>query len=362
MHAAPGQALIETGAVVIGAGPVGLFQVFELGLLDIQAHVVDALPFAGGQPVELYADKPIYDIPAVPVCTGRELADALLTQVRPFAPTFHLDQTVTSLQRQDDGRWLLATRTGTRFLTRTVFIAAGVGAFEPRRLKLEGLDAFEGSQLFFRLPDPAAFSGERVVIVGDGDAALDAALALAEGPQRAASVTLMHRRDAFQADPARVERMRALCAAGAMRFVVAQATGLEADGGRLQALQVTGPDAVVQSLPLDRLLVCQGVSPRLGPVTEWGLDLERKLVKVDTATFATSAPGIFAVGDVVTYPGKKKLIASGFHECVMAAFGAAAYLTPGHEQRPLEYTTSSSRLHRLLGVDGQDAPGGAGPA
>lgn len=348
----PGQAVTETDAVVIGAGPVGLFQVFQLGLQEIRAHVVDALPQAGGQPAQLYPDTPIYDIPAVPVCTGRELADALLTQIRPFSPTFHLGQTVNAVQRQDDGRFLVTTRPGTCLLAGTVFVAAGVGAFEPRRLKVEGLEAFEGTQVFHHPGDAAAFAGQRVVIVGDGDEALGLAVALAEGPQRAASITLMHRRDAFQAEPALVERMRALCARGALRFIAAQASGLQATAGRLGALEVTDPEAVVHALPLDALIVCQGVSPRLGPIADWGLDLERKLVKVDTATFATHVPGIFAVGDIVTYPGKKKLIASGFHECVMAAFGAAAYLQPGRENQPLEYTTSSSRLHRLLGVGG----------
>ncbi len=220
--------LIETDAVIVGAGPVGLFQVFELGLLEIKAHVIDALAYSGGQQVELYPDKPIYDIPAIPVCTGQELTDALLKQIEPFGATFHLGQEVTVVKKQDDGRFFVATSKGTRFLTRTIFIAAGVGAFQPRTLKVEGLDRFEGSQLFYRVKQPADFAGKNLVIVGGGDSAIDWALDFAvESPHKAESVILIHRRDGFKAAPANVARMRALCEAYEMQFIVGQVTGYE---------------------------------------------------------------------------------------------------------------------------------------
>lgn len=348
--AAPAGEPIVTDAVVIGAGPVGLFQVFELGLLDIRAHVVDALPHVGGQPVELYADKPIYDVPGLPACTGQELADALLRQAEPFQPQFHFGQTVTGLQPRDDGRFLLSTSRGTRLLTRTVFIAAGVGAFEPRRIKLDGIEAFEGTQLSYHthgLPPPA---GQDVIVIGDTDAALETALRLSDdGEQRARSVTLVHRRDSFKAEPEREQRMRQRCAAGRMRFVAGQPTRLETQEGRLTHLHLSLPDAGTLRLPADHVRVLLGLSPRLGPVTEWGLDMERKLLRVDTETFSTSVRGIFAVGDVNTYPGKRKLLVCGFHEATLAAYAAAPIV---HPDRPvvLQYTSSSSHLQALLGV------------
>lgn len=341
---------IATDAVVIGAGPVGLFQVFELGLLDIRAHVVDALPHVGGQPVELYADKTIYDVPGLPACTGQALADALLRQAAPFEPRFHFGQTVTGLQTQDDGRFLLSTSAGTRLLTRTVFIAAGVGAFEPRRIKLDGIEAFEGTQLSYHTHGLPPLAGQDVIVIGDTDAALETALRLSdEGEQRARSVTLVHRRDSFKAEPAREQRMRQRCAQGRMRFVAGQPAALETQDGRLTHLHLSLPDACTLRLPADHVRVLLGLSPRLGPVTEWGLDMERKLLKVDTASFSTSVRGIFAVGDVNTYPGKQKLLVCGFHEATLAAYAAAPIVHPG---RPvvLQYTTSSSHLQALLGV------------
>ncbi|MES2841602.1 MAG: NAD(P)/FAD-dependent oxidoreductase [Pseudomonadota bacterium] len=342
--------LIETDAVVIGAGPVGLFQVFELGLLEIKAHVIDALPYPGGQPAELYPDKPIYDIPAIPVCTGQELVNNLLKQIEPFGATFHLGQEVTSVEQQDDSRFSVATSRGTRFLTKTLFIAAGVGAFQPRALKLDGLDAFEGKQLFYRVKNPDEFAGQNIVIVGGGDAALDWATTFAAlGPNHARSVTLIHRRDGFQAAAASIARMRACCERHEMRFMVGQPTGFESSGDRLTAVQITDPQAVTHTVPLDVLLVFFGLSPKLGPIAEWGLDIERKQLVVDTEKFSTSMPGIFAVGDINTYPGKKKLILSGFHEATLAAFGATPFIFPDRKVM-LQYTTTSTKLHKVLGV------------
>ena len=343
--------MIETDAVVIGAGPVGLFQVFELGLLGINSHVIDSLPVAGGQCVELYADKPIYDIPGTPVCTGRELIAKLLTQIEPFKATFHWAQQVNEVVRQPDGRLRIETSAGTRLLAKTVFIAGGVGSFQPRRLKLDGIAAFEGSQLFYSAPaETDALRDRRVVVIGDGDAALECALRLAP----IAKVTLMHRRDEFKAAPETIAQVRQWRAEQRLQFIAAQPSGFEQAGGRLTALQVLAADGNVRPLPLDTLLVLTGLSPKLGPIADWGLALERKQLVVDTAQFRTSEPGIFAVGDVNTYPGKKKLILCGFHEAALAAFGAAAFVFPDQPIH-LEYTTTSPRLHKALGV------GPAGP-
>lgn len=339
-----------TDAVVIGAGPVGLFQVFELGLQEIRAHVVDALPFIGGQPAQLYPDKPIYDIPGLPACTGQELADALARQCAPFKPVFHLGETVTGVARQTDGRLLLETSAGTRLLARTVFIAGGVGAFEPRRLKVDGLDRFEGSQVFHHIMQVGALAGQQVIVVGDDEQAVGFALDLVERKSnRPRSVTLMHRRSSLRIGSALEERLQTRCGQHAMQFVVGQACGLESDAGRLTSIHIALPNGTQQQLPVDTLLVLQGLSPRLGPIAQWGLAMENKLLKVDTERFSTSEPGIFAVGDISTYPGKRKLLVCGFHECALAAFAAAPIV---HPKRPvqLEYTTSSTHLHQLLGV------------
>ena len=337
---------IETDAVIIGAGPVGLFQVFELGLLEIKAHVIDSLPEVGGQCIELYPDKPIYDIPAIPVCTGRELVRNLLKQIEPFAPQFHLNQEVSTLEKQADGRFLIRTSQDRYFLSKSIFVAAGVGAFQPRTLNLEGIEAFVDKQVFYRVRNPEQFVGKRMVICGGGDSALDWALHFAD---QAASVTLIHRRDEFKAAPQSVAKMRALCADGKMQLIIGQITGLESSNDKLTEIVVTNIDGEVQNLALDALLLFYGLSPKLGPIADWGLDIDRKQIAVDTACFQTSMPGIYAVGDINIYPGKKKLILSGFHETALAAFAAAAYLAP-EKQIQLQYTTTSPKLHKALGV------------
>ncbi|HEX7438726.1 MAG TPA: NAD(P)/FAD-dependent oxidoreductase [Caldimonas sp.] len=346
--------VIQADAVVIGAGPVGLFQVFELGLLEIKAHVIDTLAYPGGQCIELYPDKPIYDIPAVPVCTGRELTDNLLKQIAPFGATFHLGQEVTVVRKDESdagGRFYVETAKGTRFLTKTLFIAGGMGSFQPRQLRLEGLDAHVDSQMFYRVRSPAQFAGKRLVIVGGGDSALDWALTFAaEGPNQAAGLTLVHRRNGFPAAPASVAKMKNLVAAGRMDFLVGQPTGIEQSNGRLTGVQVTTPEDEVRTLPLDMLLVFFGLSPKLGRIADWGLGIDRKQLTVDTEKFETTTPGIFAVGDVNIYPGKKKLILSGFHEAALAAFGAATYVFPD-KRIHLQYTTTSTKLHKVLGVE-----------
>ncbi|MBI3102033.1 MAG: NAD(P)/FAD-dependent oxidoreductase [Burkholderiales bacterium] len=342
--------MFSADAIVIGTGPVGLFQVFQLGLHGLRAHVIDALPHPGGQCAELYGDKPIYDIPAVQACTGHELVQRLLAQIQPFAPQFHLGQQVDSVQAQPGGGFLVGTAQGTQLQARAVFIATGVGAFVPRTLKLPGLEAFEGRQLRYRLDEGTSLVGQRVVVHGGDEPAVQQAIACATAPeaQRPAHTTLQHRRDVFDAPPALLQQLQSLRAAGRIEVAIGMASSIIEEQGRLTALELTTPEGTQLRLPLDLLLVRLGLVPRLGPIADWGLALERKQLVVDTATFATSTPGIHAVGDAITYPGKRKLILSGFHEATLAAFGAAEWLA-GHKL-PLEYTTSSERLQGLLGV------------
>ena len=337
---------IQTDAVIIGAGPVGLFQVFELGLLEIKAHVIDSLPEIGGQCIELYPDKPIYDIPAIPVCTGRELTNNLLKQIEPFGAQFHLGQEVTKLEPQPDGRFLISTSRDQHFLSKIVFIAAGVGAFQPRTLRLEGIEAFDNKQIFYHVKNPEQFINKKIVICGGGDSALDWALYFAD---KVTSLTLIHRRDDFKAAPKSIAKMRELCANNQMQLLIGQITGYELVQDRISQIAVTGIDGNTQSITVDDLLIFFGLSPKLGPIADWGLDIERKQVVVDTEKFQTSIPGIYAVGDINIYPGKKKLILSGFHEAALAAFAAAQYLDP-EKSIQLQYTTTSPRLHKVLGV------------
>lgn len=342
--------MLSTDAIVIGAGPVGLFQVFQIGLQGLSAHVIDALPHPGGQCAELYGDKPIYDIPAVQACTGNELVQRLQAQIQPFSPTFHLGQQVDTVQAMPEGGFLVGTAQGTRLQARAVFIATGVGAFVPRTLKLPGLEAHEGNQLRYRLDEGTSLAGQHVVVHGGDEPAVQQAIACATAPeaQRPARTTLQHRRDVFDASPALLEELQALRAAGRIDVAIGVASGIEEEQGRLVALELTTPEGTPQRLPLDLLLVRLGLVPRLGPITEWGLALERKQLVVDPATFATNVPGIHAVGDAITYPGKRKLILSGFHEATLAAFGAAEWLAGC--KLPLEYTTSSVKLQALLRV------------
>ena len=340
---------IDTEALVIGAGPVGLFQVFQLGLQGVHCHVIDALPHVGGQCAELYGAKPIYDIPGIPYCTGLELIERLQQQIAPFKPTLHLSQQVGSVERLPDQRLQVITSTGQTFRTPTLFIAAGVGAFVARRMTLGGLADFEGTQVFAEHPAPERWAGQHLVVAGDGDTALQTGLDAGQGPQAAASVTLLHRRDAFTADPNLIAQMRQACADGRMRFVAGQPTGLRTEAGRLQALELLNPQGDTEWLSLDVLQTCLGLSPKLGPVAQWGLAMERKQLVVNTENFGTSEPGIFAVGDINTYPGKKKLILCGFHEATLAAFGAVALLRP-EEKTLLQYTTTSTLLHQRLGI------------
>ncbi|HUN24961.1 MAG TPA: NAD(P)/FAD-dependent oxidoreductase [Steroidobacteraceae bacterium] len=337
---------IQAEVLIIGAGPCGLFQVFELGLLGLSAHIVDSLPRPGGQCAELYPDKPIYDIPALAVCGAQELIDRLLEQIKPFNAPFHLGQEVCELARRDNGRFHVRTSAGTIFDAGAVVIAAGLGSFQPRRIGIEGSEAFEGASIHYRVRNASELHGKRLVVFGGGDSALDWTLELAP---RAASLTLVHRRGEFRAAPASVAKMRELVAGGRMRHIEGLAQSLIAPDGTLQGVRVKAADGTVHALEADRLLVFFGLHPKLGPIAEWGIELERKALKVDTERFATSVPGIFAVGDINTYPGKKKLILSGFHEAALAAFAIQHHLYPQKKQF-LQYTTTSPVMHKRLGV------------
>ena len=345
-------ALIETPAVVIGAGPVGLFQVFQLGLQDIRAHVVDALPHPGGQCAELYPDKPLYDIPGIVQCTGAELIANLMAQIAPLHPQFHWNQLVTGLHADAEGRWNLETSAGVTLRTSVVCIAAGAGAFQPRKLNLPGAESLQTGTVFYHPSDPQAHAGKNVVIVGDTEQALEWALRLGQpghdGVPIAHRVTVLHRRDVFKCEASTEAAFRAAVQAGTVQLCIAQATALEATLGRLTGLHVTDADARTDQLPVDHLLVLQGLSPKLGPIADWGLALERKQISVAPHDYSTELPGIYAVGDINTYPGKRKLILCGFHEATLAAFSAAARVFPDKAIQ-LQYTTTSSHLHGVLG-------------
>ena len=336
----------QTDVVIVGAGPCGLFQIFELGLLGLKAHIIDALPKPGGQCTELYPDKPIYDIPAIPFCDAQELVDRLLKQVEPFAATFHLDQQVTQVQRHEDHSFTVRTSADVELRCKAVVVAGGVGSFQPMPLRVDGVEDLIDTQVFYRIKDPTRHHGKDLIVLGGGDAAFDWALELV--PQ-AKSLTLLHRSDKFRAAPASVAKMETLVAAGKMRFAVGNVVGFDMQAGRLHSVQVRSADESVAAMPLDHLLVFFGLSPKLGPIAEWGLDLEKNQITTDTEKFESNVPGIYAVGDIATYPGKKKLILSGFHEAALAAFAIKARIEP-EKKVHLQYTTTSPIMHQRLGV------------
>ena len=340
---------VET--VIIGAGPVGLFQIFELGLLGITTHIIDSLSQPGGQCTELYPDKPIYDIPALPVCGAQELIDRLLAQAKPFNATFHLGQEVTEVRVLANGKFHVATSAGVRLISGAVVIAGGVGSFQPRRLSIPGAEEFEGKSIHYRVRSAADFIDRDLVICGGGDSALDWTVALC---QKARSLTLVHRRAEFRAAPATVARMRDLVAAGKMQLLHGNAVAVHKDNERMVALDVQTADGLTRQVPVDHVFAFFGLHPKLGPIADWGLELERKALKVDTEKFQTSIPGIFAIGDINTYPGKKKLILSGFHEAALTAFAIQHHLFPEKRQF-LQYTTTSPIMQKRLGVAGADA-------
>ncbi|MEO0573980.1 MAG: NAD(P)/FAD-dependent oxidoreductase [Pseudomonadota bacterium] len=340
--------VIQTDVVIVGAGPCGLFQVFELGLLGLKAHVVDSIKQPGGQCTELYPDKPIYDIPAVPVCTGEELTDNLLKQIEPFGATMHLGEEVTQLERTSDDRFHVTTSNGTQFDAGAVVIAAGVGSFQPRQIRAENVADYEGTSIVYRVRNPEQYAGKHLVVFGGGDSALDWLLALQPTAQ---SITLVHRRDEYRGVDASVAKMRALAASGDVTIIEnAKATAFNGEHSVLQSVDVKTKAGEMHTLRADHALVFFGLAPKLGPIADWGLDINRKTINVDTEKFETNEPGIFAVGDINFYPGKKKLILSGFHEAALAAFAIKARLEPGRKVH-LQYTTTSPVMHERLGIN-----------
>lgn len=336
---------IETDALIIGAGPVGLFAVFELGLVDIRSHVVDILDRPGGQCAELYPEKPIYDIPGLPVVNGQILTDQLLKQGAPFSPTFHFNQMVSELNECPQG-WRVRTTEGLEFHAKVVVIAAGGGSFQPKRPPVPGIENFEGTSVFYSVRKMEDFRDKNVLVVGGGDSALDWAVNLAP---IAKSMTLMHRREQFRGAPGSVAAMRALVKSGDITLKLGQMTGLAGAGDRLSGVQARGADGAFD-IACDTLLPFFGLTMKLGPIADWGLNLEHNHIPVGTETFETSARAIFAIGDIATYPGKLKLILSGFHESALMAQKAYAYVYP--EQRLVfQHTTSSSKIHKKLGVN-----------
>ncbi len=337
--------VVETDVVIIGAGPCGLFAVFELGLLDIKAHVIDILDRAGGQCAELYPEKPIYDIPALPIVTGQELTDKLMQQIKPFGAEFHFSERIDALTKEADGRFRLMSDAGQVFLTKVVVVAAGGGSFTPKRPPLDGIEAYEGTSVFYSVRKIETMRGRDIVIAGGGDSALDWTLNL---HPVAKSLTLIHRRDEFRAAPHSVEKMRALVAGGKVRLAIGQVMKLNGDGDQLTSVEIKTA-AGVETLPCTALLPFFGLTMKLGPVANWGLNLHENLIPVDTERFETSEKGIFAIGDINSYPGKLKLILSGFHEAALMAQAAHKIVYPG-KKLLFQYTTSSSSLQKKLGV------------
>lgn len=341
-----GVEVIQTDAVIIGAGPCGLFAVFELGLLDIKCHLVDILDRPGGQCAELYPEKPIYDIPALPVVSGQELTDRLMEQIAPFKPVFHFQQMAESLEKTPEGKWRLTTDTGSVFEAPVIVIAAGGGSFVPKKPPIPGIEAYEGNSVFYSVRKMDQFKGKRLVIAGGGDSALDWTLNL---QPLAESITLVHRRDEFRAAPDSVGKMRGLVAEGKMKFQTGQITGLKGANGKLEAVTLRDNDKKEFDIECNGLLPFFGLTMKLGPIANFGLNLHENLIPVDTEKFETSTPGIFAVGDINTYPGKLKLILSGFHEAALMSRQAFRIIHPDARLK-FEYTTSSSSLQEKLGV------------
>ena len=337
--------VIQTDAVIVGAGPVGLFAVFELGLVDIKAHVIDILDRPGGQCTELYPEKPIYDIPALPIVSGQELTDRLMEQIKPFGATFHLNQRVDTLERLDEG-FRLTTDLGTVFGCKLLIVAAGGGSFTPKRPPLPGIERYEGTSVFYSVRKMENFRDRDVLIVGGGDSALDWILNL---QPVAKSLTLLHRRAEFRAAPDSVNKMLALVEQGDIAFKLGQVTELHGDNGQLTTATVKGPDGATYEQPAEVMLPFFGLTMKLGPIGDWGLNLHENLIPVDTEKFETSEQRIFAIGDINTYPGKLKLILSGFHEAALMAQAAYRYIYPD-KKLVFQYMTSSTSLQKKLGV------------
>ena len=335
----------ETDVVIIGAGPVGLFAVFELGLLDMKCHVIDILDKPGGQCAELYPEKPIYDIPGMPSVLGQELVDSLMKQIEPFSPTFHLSSMVQEINKIDDIFWELKTDSDEVFKTKTIILDGGGGSFLPKKPPIKEIENFENNSVFYSIKNKEKFRDKDLVIVGGGDSALDWVLNLEPIAKR---ITLIHRRDQFRAAPDSVKKTFSLIESDKIDFIIGQVSSLNGKDGILESLKCKTQDTEVE-VSCDALLPFFGLTMKLGPIANWGLNLNENLITVDTEKFETNEKGIFAIGDINTYPGKLKLILCGFHEAALMSQQAYKYVYPG-EKLTFQYTTSSSDLKKKLGV------------
>ncbi|MBX3553373.1 MAG: NAD(P)/FAD-dependent oxidoreductase [Pseudolabrys sp.] len=339
--------VIKTDVMIVGAGPVGLFAVFELGLLDIKAHLVDILDKIGGQCAELYPEKPIYDIPGLPKISAQGLVDNLMEQIKPFSPQFHLNEMVEKVERIGDPLFRVTTNAGQVFECKVLVIAAGGGSFQPKRPPIPGIEAYEAKSVHYAVRQMEQFRGKRILVAGGGDSALDWTLNLAP---LASHLTLLHRRQDFRAAPDSVNKMMNLVGEGKIDLVLGQVTSLEGHDGQVSAAIVKRTDGSIFNIACDAILPFFGLTMKLGPVADWGIAMQDELIPVDTGTFETNVPGIFAIGDINTYPGKLKLILSGFHEGALMAQKAHRYVYPD-KRLTFQYTTSSTSLQKKLGVD-----------
>ena len=335
----------ETDVVIIGAGPVGLFAVFELGLLDMKCDVIDILDKPGGQCAELYPDKPIYDIPGIPEISGGELTKSLLEQIKPFNPKFHLSTIVSELKQINNDLWEVVTDSDKIFHTKVIVIAAGGGSFQPKKPPIDGIDDYEGKSVFYSIKNIESFYNKEIAIVGGGDSALDWALTL---HKKSKNLTLIHRRKEFRAAPDTVNKVMKLIDDGSINFELGQVKELVGSDGQLNKI-ICKDKEEEKEIKCEAMLPFFGLTMKLGPVANWGLNLEQNLIKVNTETFETNQKGIFAIGDINYYPGKLKLILCGFHEGALMAQKAHQYIYPD-KKVIFQYTTSSSNLQKKLGV------------
>ena len=336
--------MIKTDTLIIGAGPVGLFCVHQLGIIGLTCEVVDNLDKIGGQCIELYPDKPIYDIPAVPECTGEELTNNLLEQIKTFKTNFHLNERVEEI-KQDEKKWLIKTNKGTQFEASSIIIAAGVGSFEPRKFSTKEIEKYEGKQILYSVKDKTIFKNKTVTIFGGGDSALDWAIELSN----TSKVILVHRRDDFRGMQASIDKVNQLKEEGKIEiYTKYQLDSVEGDN-KIENINIKHDDESIKKIKTDYVLGFFGLIMKLGPIAEWGLNLDKKTIPVNTENFETNKEGIFAIGDICSYPGKLKLILSGFHEGALAARGCFKYAKPDEKYR-FEFTTSSKTVKSRLGI------------
>ena len=336
--------MIKTDVIIIGAGPVGLFAVHQLGIKGLEAEVIDNLDKAGGQCIELYPDKPIYDIPAVPECTGKELTKNLIEQIKAFKTNFHLNERVEELKKVEK-KWLIKTNKGTEFEASSIIIAAGVGSFEPRKFPTKEIDKYEGKQILYSIKDKTIFKDKTVTIFGGGDSALDWAIELSN----TSKVILVHRRDEFRGMQASIDKVNQLKEEGKIEVHTKYQLDLVNGNEKVESINIKHDDESIKEVKTDYVLGFFGLIMKLGPIAEWGLNLDKKTIPVNTENFETNKEGIFAIGDICSYPGKLKLILSGFHEGALAARGCFKYAKPDEKYR-FEFTTSSKTVKSRLGV------------